>query len=64
MASRGDHHICTDCGATWNETPKLGMPEVIAIDRWTGRAAREGDDIFYSPSKSTKRRAAKARGEK
>ena len=56
------YYKCSKCGATWTPMPKIGPPEVLVRDRWTGGAPREGSDTDYRPSAAAQRRAAKARG--
>jgi len=63
MVSRGDYSQCLDCGATYNDTPRLGQQELLVRDRYTGGAPREGSDTYYTPSAAVLRQAARARGE-
>jgi len=57
------YYKCSKCGASWNETPKPGPVELLAINRWTGRPTQGEDDSMGTPSAAVLRRAAKARGD-
>lgn len=44
MVSKGNYFQCRECGATWNETPDLGMfTDIVA--RYTGKDR----EISFSP---------------
>ena len=49
MVPKGDYFQCSECGATWNEPPSLGISPVTEVDNRTGGPPRPHKPTRYRP---------------
>lgn len=61
MVLKGDYYQCSECGATWNEQPSLGIPPVVEIDARTGRSPQFGKPTDFRPHGTLVRQAKRKR---
>lgn len=61
MEDMGHYVCCRDCGATWNEAPRVGASLVREVDEDTGGPPRPGSRTIMQPSAYARAKISRAR---